>query len=86
MTRRVCQGRFRTHHLASGCGSHGNSWGWCTQQLSLGVSGYASQQQPFLPVHKLVGEAMAAPINSWSHVGSLEPVREACYSRSYQGN
>lgn len=42
------------------------------QQLSLGVSGHASQQQFLLPVHEFVGEAMAAPAQLVSHVGSLE--------------
>ena len=47
------------------------------QQLSLGVSGHASQQQLLLPVHKLVGEAMAAPTQLLSHVGSLERVERS---------
>lgn len=42
------------------------------QQLSLEISGRASQQQFLLPVHELVGEAMAAPTQFSGHVGSLE--------------
>lgn len=42
------------------------------QQLSLGISGRASQQQLLLPVHEFVGEAVAAPTQLLSHVGSLQ--------------
>lgn len=49
------------------------------QQLSLGVSGHASQQQFLLPVHELVGEAMAASAQFLSHIGSLEGNRGGIY-------
>lgn len=47
------------------------------QQLSLGVSGHASQQQLLLPVHELVGEAVAAPTQLLSHIRSLEGVERS---------
>lgn len=56
------------------------------QQLSLGVSGYAPQQQFLLPVHELVGKAVAAPTQLLSHTGSLEGGRKGAYcSRPWAG-
>ena len=71
-------GAFAGAAWHQGVAPHGNSrGGGVPQQLSLGVSGHASQQQLLLPVHKLVGEAMAAPTQLLSHVGSLEWVERS---------